>query len=115
MCFLVSRAQTELQRFDNEHPHPGLWSKQQWQMQRARRLQALGQCKQAYEKAIQATQPEAQAGYTRHAIETGVELERLSQAMLTRYPVPEDLVAKRHASWDDALGSGVPLPHRPRV
>lgn len=90
---LVSQAQAELSRFDHDHPRPGLWTKREWQIRRARRLQAVAQRTQAYAAARAATEPEAQTEYTRRALETGVELERLSERMLARYPVAADLEA----------------------
>lgn len=87
---LVSQAETELTRFDHEHPRPGLWTKREWQIRRARRLQAVAQRKQAHATAKAATEPKPQVEYVRQALETGVELERLSERMLARYPVAAD-------------------------
>ncbi|MEF3082733.1 MobA/MobL family protein [Luteimonas sp. SMYT11W] len=115
LSHLVSQAQTELTRFDGEHPHPGLWTKRQWQMRRARRFQAVGQRQEAHRKAVEATQPEAQADYTRRALETGVELERVSTAMLARYPLQSDLGVDQRAAPSGHGQTDTPLSRGPRL
>ncbi len=108
---LVSQAETELARFDHEHPRPGLWTKREWQIRRARRLQAVAQRKQGHATARAATEPEAQVDYVRRALETGVELERLSERMLTRYPVAAD----KNPAPPTADHSGHPAAHGPSL
>lgn len=113
---LVSQAETELSRFDHDHPRPGLWTKREWQIRRARRLQAVAQRKQAHGTAKAATEPKAQVEYVRQALETGVELERLSERMLARYPVAADAepVTSPAAEPDRPGGTG-PIVRGPRM
>lgn len=108
---LVSQAEAELSRFDHDHPRPGLWTKREWQIRRARRLQAVAQRKQGHANARAATEPEAQVDYVRRALETGVELERLSERMLTRYPVAADMEAMPPAAGH----SGHPVADGPSM
>lgn len=112
---LLSSAEAELRRFDDDNPRPGLWSKRSWQMRRARRLQAVAQRERSFRKATEATGPEAQTDYLRRARETGAKLEQMSISLLSHYPVPADHPATDHAVAYEAPGPGPRTTQGPRM
>lgn len=87
---LLYQAEFALERFDAEHPKPGIWSRQEWSRRRARRLRALQVRRDAHRRARHATGPEAQQDYNAQARTSAEHLETWSQIMLKRYPVPAD-------------------------
>ena len=87
---LLYQAERALERFDAEHPKPGIWSRQEWSRRRARRLRALQIRRDAHRRARHATGPEAQQDYNAQARASAEHLETWSQIMLKRYPVPAD-------------------------
>lgn len=87
---LLHQAEFTLERFDADHPKPGVWSRQEWSNRRARRLRAVQARRDAHRRARYATGPEAQEQYNEQARSSAEHLERWSQTMLSRYPVAED-------------------------
>lgn len=112
---LVGHAQTELIRFDQEHPRPGLWTRREWQIRRARRLQTVAQRKQAHAVATAATGPEAQAEYLQRTRQTAAELERMSELMLRHYPMPIDIEPASAPNEETVARDGVRATSGPKM
>lgn len=88
---LRSQAEQEVVRFDTQHPHPGLWTRRQWAVRRKRRQATAELRRDEHLAAREATGPEAQREYQALVQGSAQALEQLSQSMLTRYPVVEDI------------------------
>ncbi|MCD9030854.1 MobA/MobL family protein [Luteimonas sp. Y-2-2-4F] len=98
----LAQAEFLLERFDSEHPRPDTLSRQEWMRRRARRLRAVQVRQEAYKRAHEATDPEAQTAYNTRALASGEQLEQWSERMLKRYPVEAD----REAVPDSTMGPG---------
>lgn len=104
---LLYQAELGLERFDAEHPKPGMWSRQEWSRRRARRLRALQTRRDAHRRARHATGPEAQQDYNAQARASAEHLEGWSELMLKRYPVSAD---KTLAAEADEGGADPEVP-----
>lgn len=88
---VLGQAEMELARFDNQHPHPGLWTKREWATRRRHRVVAVEARKLEFAAARKATGPQAQVEY-QVRVKAGAEaLDRHSYGMLKKYPVEADI------------------------
>lgn len=115
---VLSQAQLELARFDQQHPHPGLWTPREWAKRRRRRVVAVEARKLELAAAHEATGPQAQSIYQARVKQSADALERHSYGMLKHYPVEADIepvvVEDEPAPAPDEVSASTARGPRPR-